>query len=610
MNLYMRSSIFVVSLLLLALFMYINYLIGKKRGLKKSLYQITYRCICVIVAFIISPYLNDYILNYDLYETGRAIRYNGLHFYRIIDFIEEVIVHNEVLNDIYNLFPSLKNLLMDFPQVIFIPFTYVISFILISLFLFPFYCFFAHQKNKRILYEKPHSNKDKIWAGVISSVQSVFLVSIILTPLNGLSRIYKESSEELISEETNICNQNEYLIKYEFACKIIEGYNSSVFGLLGQIPSNKYIYDSLTRINYDNKDTSLNKEVVSIAKAGIILNKTGLLTAISVEDFEDVSKLNFKGLTDEDIDIIVQAFEESLYTKDVLYDVYEWSKQYFEWLMQDLIEGDFKVEYGYEDIISELRIILRTANYVLNNEKFLTSIKNVYKVIDDYITNPVYYPNIYSDVKMFFDVVYNLDIDSTMTVYNYLKDSRIYNDVVPRILEKLLKVQNIEFKYKDMKEFERVVQYILGICKIIQGHSYIYDILHLINDLTIEEVHYLAEFMNYLNENKKLAYLLKELIDWALVQVQMKIIIPTELIYQINDWDREFELVQLVIQVVYKYIITGEIDYGMSWYGLTHYNDTILFEKAFKYLIDMLPDIFVAWLAGKDYKYLVGEYVE
>ena len=278
--------------------------------------------------------------------------------------------------------------------------------------------------------------------------------------------------------------------------------------------------------------------------------------------------------------------------------------------MQDLIEGDFKVEYGYEDIISELRIILRTANYVLNNEKFLTSIKNVYKVIDDYITNPVYYPNIYSDVKMFFDVVYNLDIDSTMTVYNYLKDSRIYNDVVPRILEKLLKVQNIEFKYKDMKEFERVVQYILGICKIIQGHSYIYDILHLINDLTIEEVHYLAEFMNYLNENKKLAYLLKELIDWALVQVQMKIIIPTELIYQINDWDREFELVQLVIQVVYKYIITGEIDYGMSWYGLTHYNDTILFEKAFKYLIDMLPDIFVAWLAGKDYKYLVGEYVE
>ena len=87
MNIYWQSVIFVISAIVFALFIYFSYKIGKRRGLKKSLYLITYRCVCVIFAFIMAPYINEYILNFDLYEAGRAIKYNGLHFYRIIDFI-------------------------------------------------------------------------------------------------------------------------------------------------------------------------------------------------------------------------------------------------------------------------------------------------------------------------------------------------------------------------------------------------------------------------------------------------------------------------------------------------------------------------------------------
>ena len=46
-------------------------------------------------------------------------------------------------------------------------------------------------------------------------------------------------------------------------------------------------------------------------------------------------------LTEEDIDVVVEAFEESLYTKDVVFEVYEWAKQYLDWLIRDLVDEKF-----------------------------------------------------------------------------------------------------------------------------------------------------------------------------------------------------------------------------------------------------------------------------
>jgi DNA gyrase subunit A len=43
---------------------------------------------------------------------------------------------------------------MDFPQVIFIPFTYVICFLLISLLLLPLYLYLSYKRKRRVLYDK------------------------------------------------------------------------------------------------------------------------------------------------------------------------------------------------------------------------------------------------------------------------------------------------------------------------------------------------------------------------------------------------------------------------------------------------------------------------
>ena len=610
MELYLEYIIFIVSLLTLSLFILINYKIGKKEGIKKALYRITYRSLCVIIAFILSPYITEFILNYDLYEGGHSIRYNGMHFYRIIDFIEEIIVHNEVLNDIYNLFPSLKNLLMDFPQVLFIPFGYLLTFILASIVLAPLYFYLSYRRKRRVLYDKSYNKRGPICAGILTAVQSVFLVSIILTPVNGLAKIYKDSANELIDENTTICQQNVYLEKYDFACKVIEAYNNSVFGLIGESPVNDYIYGSLTRIKYDENDTSLNREIVSIARAGIALNKTGLIDAINITDFSDVTSLNFKGLTEEDIDVIVEAFEQSLYTRDVIYDVYEWSKAYLDWLIEDLIDKEFVNDNEYVDVIGELKIILRAINYMLNNRSFVENVTKIYGYVDEYIEKYGNTINAYASTRLFFDIVYEVDVEALTEVYLLLKDSKIYNNFIPHILDYLLSTIEVRITSNaSSEELNQVVLHALNVVKIIQNHAYIYDFLHLVNDLTKDEVHYLATVVEYLNSSQNFKYMLYDLAEYGIGTLQMKIDIPTEVIFKIKEWERELELAHLVVQIIYTYEKTGVIDYDKAWYGLTTYNNTILFKTAFDYLIDMLPEIFTTWISGKDYKYLVGEYV-
>ena len=483
-------------------------------------------------------------------------------------------------------------------------------FILISLFLLPLYLFLSYKRKKRILYDIEYKKSPRVWAGIISAVQSLVLVTIVLTPVNGLSRIYKEASRDLIKDESNICLQNEFLEKYNVACQIIEGYNASVIGVIDDNIISRYVYSSLTRINYSDKETSLNNEVVTLARAGLILNKTGLLKAMNISDFDDVRALDFHSLTLEDIEIIIKAFEESLYTRDVVYDVYKWSKEYLGWLIMDLISEDIPIEYTYDELINEIRIILTTINYILNNQTLLNSINNVYKIIEEFVEtnkNDLVFRPI---EKLFFDVIYEVDFDSLIVVFNYLKETKIYHDFVPRMLEYFLRLINIDVELNDINDLNTIVNYALGIAKRISNHRYIYNVFHLLNDMTNEDIAYLAEFMDFMVNDEKLIDLTYALISFGVGEAQLKLNIPVEILYEITDWKRELELTRLVINIIYKAMHTGIIDYDLAWYGLETYNDTVAFKAAIKMAIEMLPEAFTMWIAGKDYKYLVGEYVE
>ena len=609
MSVVYRSISFIVSLLILFLAFILAYKSGKRKGIKKALYRITYISLCVILSFIIAPYLTDFILNLDLYPLGLAIQYNGLNFYRIIDFIEEVIVHNEVLNDIYYIFPNLKSLLIDFPHVVFIPFAYLLAFFISWIVLLPLYMYLSYRRDNRKLYEVEYKKSGRVWAGIISGVQMLFVVSIILTPINGLVRVYSNSKKGNLEYNENICNQNDMLAKYEAACLVIEAYDSSLFSILGKNPVNEYIYDSLTRVEYGDMQTTFSSELTSIAKVGIILNKTGLLNAINTEitSVEDLTKLDFKGLTVKDIDIIINAFKNSLYTREVLEDVYEWARSYLNFLLKENLRIDVIVDFTYDELVNELRVILSTINLILNNQNYIDNIYEIYEIIDEMSKNS---PSDENGLYMFFYIVHAVDLDALVDIYNYLSESKIYRLVVPKLLKYVLSTINIRVSLDaDPEEMDNTIRYIFGLVEIIKKHN-AYNLFKLLGYLTDDEVEYLAMVVNYMCHSKTMKTFFFDLTNYGITTSGLKLNIPTELILEVEDWTRELMLGRLVMRIIYEGTMYDYIDYDLIWYGLTHYSNTVVFDYAWRMAVDMLPDVFKMWLAGKGYRYLVGEYVE
>ena len=609
MNVVYRVVSFVISLLILFLAFVIVYKSGKRKGIKKALYRITYISLCVILSFIIAPYLTDFILNLDLYPLGLAIQYNGLNFYRIIDFIEEVIVHNPVLNDIYYIFPNLKSLLIDFPHVVFIPFAYLLAFFIAWIILLPLYMYLSYRRDNRKLYEVEYKNGGRVWAGILSGAQMLFVVSIILTPINGLVRVYSNSKKGNLAYDENICSQNEMLAKYEAACLVIEAYDSSLFSMLGRNPVNEYIYDSLTRVEYGDMQTTFSSELTSIAKVGIILNKTGLLNAINTEitSVEDVTKLDFKGLTVKDIDIIISAFENSLYTREVLEDVYEWARSYLNFLLRENLSIDVIFDFTYEELVNELRVILSTINLILNNQGYIDNIYQIYEIIDEYSKGS---QSGDEGLTMFFTIVHTVDLEALRAIYDYLSESKIYRLVVPKLLKQVLSTIDIRVSLDaDPDEMDHTIRYMFGLVEIIKKH-HAYNLFKLLGYLTDEEVEYLARVVNYMCHSKTMRTFFFDLSNYGIYTSGLKLKIPTELILEVEDWTRELMLGRIVMRMLYEGLILDYIDYDLAWYGLTHYSNTVVFDYAWRMAIDMLPDVFKMWIAGKDYKYLVGEYVD
>ena len=609
MSIVFRIISFIVSLIIFFLGFLICYKSGKKKGIKKALYRITYISLCVILAFVMAPYFTDFILNFDLYPHGLAIQYNGLNFYRIIDFIEEVIVHSEILNDIYYLFPNLKNLLIDFPHVIFIPFAYLLAFFIFWVILLPVYMFLSNRGAKRSLYEVEYKNSGKVWAGIISGVQMIIVVSILLTPVNGLIRVYSDSKKGHIANNENICSQNEMLAKYEAACLAIEAYDSSLFYYIGRNPVNEYIYSSLTKVEFGNTQTTFSSELTSIAKVGIILNKTGLLSAINTEikDIEDVTSLDFNGLTVSDIDIIIEAFEKSLYTREVLNDVYEWARAYLNYLLRESLSIDVVFEFTYEELVHELRVILSTINLVLNNSSYLDNIYKIYEIIDVYNKGP---QGDEEGMRMFFTIAHKVDLDALIHIYDYLSQSQIYRLVVPKLLNYILDTIEISVSLDaDPGELDMTMRLIFGLVEIIKKHN-TYNLFELLGYLTPSEVEYLARVVNYMCHSATMRTFFYDLANYGIKTSGLTLKIPTELILKVDDWTRELMLGQIVIRIIYESEMYGYIDYDLAWYGLTHYSNTVVFDHAWRMAIGLLPEVFKMWIAGKDYRYLVGEYVE
>ena len=531
----------IVSFLILVFMLFIAYRISYKHGIKKALYRTTYILLSLIFAFVLAPIVSDLIFQFDLSKWGITLKFQEREFFTLIDYIEEVIVHSKFLNDLYAYFPSLKNLFMDFPQIILVPILYVVLFFVFLIVWMPLYLYLSFKRKRRILYEREDNKAHRVWAGILGCFQLVFVVSTVLSPLNGISRIYQNSTKDTLGDKYDtLCDEHEVFEDYKQYCDLLETYNATVFANLGGNNSvSSYIFDSLTRISYEDGYTSLSKETTLIVKSGIVLNQSGLLDSLLTNS--ETLPLNFmvgSNLTDEDIDVIVETLSESKYSESLLLEL--------ENLVSNTLNRMLKDYFGYDEllptymwnkegIINEIKVGLKTLN-LLGNSTLVDDLANVIEQIVYYAT--VFPENRKTDIttiKFIVDMLNSVDLNDVEMAINYLLESKIFNNAVPYLLDVGLGPFGFDF-FPVRSDLEIQIGNALYFGKIVKKYQpeNFFELFRRVND---EELINLADIVSYLIQSPDSVNLVKFILSEAMGRVGISYL-PSDFL-NIKDWRRE-----------------------------------------------------------------------
>jgi hypothetical protein len=248
---------------------------------------------------------------------------------------------------------------------------------------------------------------------------------------------------------------------------------------------------------------------------------------------------------------------------------------------------------------------------ILNNDAYIENFNTIYKMIDDF-------SKLHEDIRddddyrivLFLNAVYHLDLEALRTIYNYLSQSKVYRLVVPNLLDTLLSTLDTHVNMSaNPDEMDRVIRLCFDLFQVIKNHEYTYNILTLISELSDEEVSVIASVATYISQTETMNTFFYDIVSYAIGTLHLKFDIPTELLLKIRDWYTELKLARLVVGIVDKAVSYEIVDYAAIWEGLTTYQNTVIFNYAWKWATGMLPEAARAWISGKGFDYLVGDYV-
>lgn len=562
MSLSSSLGVWFISFFFFLLIIYIGYKLGYKLGLKKALFRTTYILLSVIFAFVLTPILNRAVFNLDLRNFNITLIYKDEQFYTLIDYIEEVIAHSEFLNDIYAYVPSLKDLFMDFPEVILSPVTYVLLFIVFLILWLPIYLYLSYKRKAKILYDKIENKKNRVWAGIITSVQLIFIFSVVLTPINGINRIYQDSVNDTLEEEyTSICDDNVIFSNYSKICDLIELYDASVFADLGNKGGfNNYVFDSLTRISYDGGYTSISKEASMMVKGTIVLDQSGLLDIMEEDlDIIPTSLIINNKLSDKDIDIIVNTLSNSKYSQEVLMELGDLvTNTLKEMLSQLLTYEDFKFDYsmGNDKVVKEIKVILNAIKMLSGTDllpQILVFIEKIEKFIE---TVPNYSIDEIDVFDFILDLVNSVDIDKLELFGEYLLESSTFNKVLPYIIDNVFFDAGFSFVSTNGDLLDQFYNF-LDFGRLVKKYQS-RDPLKLVADMSDEDVAFAAELLQYVAscpETKPFVDFLFSLMLEAFDYYSL------EDLYAIPNWANESLYIREFCSILYESIrVTGKMD--------------------------------------------------
>ena len=594
-----RWVIWWLSFLVFLVTLLLAYKVSYKLGIKKALYRTTYIILSVMFAFILAPMFNNHFFNLNLQSLNIEFKYRGNSYYTLVDYIEEVIVHSEFLNDIYKYFPSLKDLFMDFPEVILAPVTYVLLFIVFIILWMPLYLYLSYRRKRRVLYDRKPNKRHKVWAGIIGCAQWIFLLSILLTPVNGFNRIYHAAIEETLDDEyTTLCNEIESLSKYSKYCDLIEVYNSTILATIGGKDSlNSYVFDSLTRIYYDGGYTDISKEASLIMKSSILLDQSGLFEELIMSggEVDEVWLLN-NNLDLEDINIIVDTLGESKYSKNVLIELGDIVIDTLNDVLANFLEAeDFKINVSLttDEFVEEIKIVLKIID-LLTSTNILPQIMMVKDMVMEFVENTHEFDS--DDIVIFSfltELLNGVDLDVFILLVETLFESRIFKDAIPYLLDKFVGEFGFSFVANSANGLN-TFYYFVEFGKLIKKYqpSDFFGFIILYSD---DELVNLAQWFEAVLSNEESKGFIEFIFSKAFAEFRY---FSLRDILSIKDWKKEVFVIRDLCALLNGFRVNGVFNLK-EVYSLLNNNDSEVSRIMYNIIEMNLDDFVKSFLAGE-----------
>ncbi|HHU59726.1 TPA: hypothetical protein GXZ34_02250 [bacterium] len=552
----------------------IVFLVGFLIGVIRGRYKVVRRFIYVILFMGVMLFLTPKLIEVGLNITIPILNKSGNQY------INEFIASNPDISEIANEIPSLVELIPALISALVSPILYIVLVWVGLIAFFPIYLIYLLVFKliyKRKKYEvdengeyirdgghrkiKVRYKKHRLTGGLIRGIQSVFVFSIVLMPINAANRMYNVAKSELENESISLCASIEFLNEYQQICDYLDLYNASYLAKAQKINVvDELMFKQLTTMKLNGEKFNLENEVNTFIRAFMKVEKSNIISVLgeSEIELETLSTIDFEVIKD----ILDTLFSSKIFSNLVT-------------------EG---VNYGVKLATPELRNLLEDQEFVVNLKYDVPSIKkeiriiiNIFKIIADNdlvgyldggVEDPLQLKNSISE-----QTIHNL-IDN-------LLELQLARELMPGLLSKYgasfgVKVPTTTINWDNEKSlYKRVV----SLLYLVDDYSSVDLILDNLND---ENIQLVAALLDDLDSSSMLEDVLETTIPKLLNTYLGGLTISSEVIASIESWEEELNIIKAGVEIYLSYTNDDTIP-------LEKISDTLALIKRSDLMMDLMP---------------------
>lgn len=263
----------IVGYVLFALIIGLAFLIGYKRGVKRSLLNLVVTFVMIVLAFAITPPVSNAILNISVNAGGTAKPLSQI----IVDYLAQI----EMVNDLINSSSSFATFLKAVPSLLMNIVVFYILYLIVRLLAFIVYkilqLIFMKTKDK----DKKKiglSKKSKLFGGLIGVAKGFAFIFLTLAPLTAVVGLVEDFGGATKSAFTSNANSETQSADSSDGLKTtqellesapkeltdaVSGYNKTPLGFFGSLFGlDNIVFDQLVKINVDGESIYLRQDIL------------------------------------------------------------------------------------------------------------------------------------------------------------------------------------------------------------------------------------------------------------------------------------------------------------------------------------------------------------